>query len=94
MMAARAGFVGMLKVRPRALGCALGLLFAHPQALSRMSLRAQLLLAGGGDVRGVDAVGNTALHYAYAFGQTRAASVLEEHGGANACASVTKSVAD
>lgn len=37
------------------------------------------LLAKGADTRAVDICGNTALHYAYAFWHTVAASIIEEY---------------
>jgi ankyrin repeat protein len=39
-----------------------------------------LLLLAKSDVHRVDNLGNTALHYAYAFGSMAAASLLEEKG--------------
>lgn len=43
----------------------------------------QLLVLGKSDVNRVDSLGNTALHYAYAYGSIAAASFLEGKGASS-----------
>ena len=51
-----------------------------------------LLLNAGAAVDAADEAGNTAMHYAYAFGQHRVAHRLEEAGGNNVCVAVVARV--
>jgi ankyrin repeat protein len=44
-----------------------------------------LLCLAKSDVNRTDSLGNSALHYAYAFGSIAAASVLEEKGADPSC---------